>query len=353
MPSNGQLYCWLDQEYSTSLSSDYWNAWAHYIAEYDFAGLGTYPLYPCLYCDPYSPYPNCSTIAKVHRVDVSGGRQSGHVVNCRGVCRQLRRGSRRGRGEQAVLRRTGSGWRYGYSARAADAAEPVEACRTGGGRRGVRDGRTRMQRSGAGARRRRSGLVRGGVLRAAGVCARQTGPWRLRVYQMAPGTGNGAAEPAAWRALVRSAVLFAAGIVDVIAPARTGGAHYRAWFGGGMLAGGTILLVLSMRMPVRTPVCRRPLLRRMRATLRMLAGHEMFTAMAASVGPFGPVARYRRTGCTDEFWFSAAAGQGQAVVFRVSHAAPSGRLAVHASLRDGRTPATWPARAISVQKLAG
>ena len=162
-----------------------------------------------------------------------------------------------------------------------------------------------------------------------------------------------APEPATWRAMVRSGVLFATGIVDVIAPASAEGAYHRAWFGGGMLAGGTVLLLLSMRMPVRTPVCRRPLLRRMRATLRVLAGHEMFTAMAASVGPFGPVARYRRTGCTDEFWFSAAAGQGQAVVFRVSHEAPSGRLAVHASLRDGRTPATWPARAVSVQDLPG
>ena len=64
LPANNQLYCWLDQEYSTSLSPAYWNAWANYIAERDFDGLGTYPLYPCLYCDPYSPYPNCTTIAK-------------------------------------------------------------------------------------------------------------------------------------------------------------------------------------------------------------------------------------------------------------------------------------------------
>jgi hypothetical protein len=63
LPANGQLYCWLDQEYSTSLSLDYWNGWADYIANYNFADLGTYPLYPCLYCDPYSPYPNCSTLA--------------------------------------------------------------------------------------------------------------------------------------------------------------------------------------------------------------------------------------------------------------------------------------------------
>ena len=46
LPVNGQLYCWLDQEYSTSLSSSYWNAWASYIANYNFAGLGTYPAVP-------------------------------------------------------------------------------------------------------------------------------------------------------------------------------------------------------------------------------------------------------------------------------------------------------------------
>jgi hypothetical protein len=69
LPVGGQLYCWLDQEYSTSLSPSYWNAWANYIADYNFAGLGTYPLYPCLYCAPYSPYPNCSTVAKSRGVD--------------------------------------------------------------------------------------------------------------------------------------------------------------------------------------------------------------------------------------------------------------------------------------------
>ncbi len=70
LPSNARLYCWLDQEYSTSLSTAYWNAWANYIADYDFAGLKTYPLYPCLYCSPWSPYPNCSTIARARGINV-------------------------------------------------------------------------------------------------------------------------------------------------------------------------------------------------------------------------------------------------------------------------------------------
>ncbi len=162
-----------------------------------------------------------------------------------------------------------------------------------------------------------------------------------------------APEPATWRPMVRGGMLFGVGIVSVIVPVGTAGAPYLAWFGAGMLAGGTVLVLLSMPVPVRTPVCRRALWRRMRGTLRVLAGHEIFAAMAVSAGPFEPVARYRRTGCTDEFWFTAAAGPpSQAVVFRVSHTAHDGRLAVHASLRDGRTPGTiWLARAVKVQDL--
>ena len=99
------------------------------------------------------------------------------------------------------------------------------------------------------------------------------------------------------------------GIAYMLVSADAANAPRRDWFGGGVVAGGAVLVLLSMRMPVRTPVCRRPLWHRTRTTLRALASHEMFAAMAASAGPFGPVARYRRTGCTDEFWFTAAAGQ--------------------------------------------
>lgn len=157
-------------------------------------------------------------------------------------------------------------------------------------------------------------------------------------------------EAVTWRALARSGMLFGAGIAHAIVPANVTGASSRAWFAAGILAGGTVLALLSVSMPMLTPVCRRPLWRRMRTTLNMLAGHEIFTAMAASAGPFEPVAWYRRTGCTDEFWFPPAAGQGrQAVIFRVSHTAPGGRLAVHASRLDGQTRGTtWPVQAVSV-----
>jgi hypothetical protein len=62
LPNNGELYVWLDQEASTSLSLAYWNGWADYLGLYDWEGTGSLPLYPCLYCNPDSPPPNCSTI---------------------------------------------------------------------------------------------------------------------------------------------------------------------------------------------------------------------------------------------------------------------------------------------------
>ncbi len=166
-------------------------------------------------------------------------------------------------------------------------------------------------------------------------------------WRTTPGT---AAEAVTWRTMTRSGMLFGAGIAYMVVSAAAANAPRGDWFGGGVAASGIVLVLLSMPVPVRTPVCRRPLWRQMRTTLRALTSHEMFAAMAASAGPFESVARYRRTGCADEFWFRAVTGQdSQAVVFQVHQAVPGARLAVHTSLRDVRTPGTsWPARAITV-----
>jgi hypothetical protein len=166
-------------------------------------------------------------------------------------------------------------------------------------------------------------------------------------WRTAPET---AAEAVTWRAIARSGMLLGAGIAYMIVSADAANAPRWGWFGGGVVASGTVLVLLSVHMPVRTPVCRRPLWRQTRTTLRVLASHEMFAAMAASAGPFEPVARHRRAGCTDEFWFTAVTGRdSQAVVFQVHQAVPGARLAVHTSLRDARTPGmSWPARAITV-----
>ena len=166
-------------------------------------------------------------------------------------------------------------------------------------------------------------------------------------WRTAPET---AAEAVTWRAMARSGMLLGAGVAYMIVSADAANPPRWDWSGGGVVASGTVLVLLSVHMPVRTPVCRRPLWRQTRATLRVLASHEMFAAMAASAGPFEPVARHRRTGCTDEFWFTAVTGQErQAVVFQVHRAVPGARLAVHTSLRDARTLGTnQRARAIAV-----
>jgi hypothetical protein len=163
-------------------------------------------------------------------------------------------------------------------------------------------------------------------------------------------TTETAAEAPAWRAMARSGTLLGVGVAYTVVSIGAGNAPRQYWFGAGVVAGTTVLVLLSMPKPVRTPVCRRPLWHETRTTLRALASHESFAAMADSAGPFGPVARYRRAGCTDEFWFTVPAGQGsQAVVFRVNWAAPGARLAVHMSLRDvPASEASWPARTITV-----
>ena len=159
-----------------------------------------------------------------------------------------------------------------------------------------------------------------------------------------------AAEALTWRAMARSGMLLGIGIAYMVISVDAANAPRRYWFGAGVAAGVTVLVLLSMPGPVRTPVCRRPLWRTTRTTLRALASHEMFAAIADSAGPFGPEAWYRRTGCTDEFWFAALTGQdSQTVVFQVHRVAPGARLAVHASMRDARTAGTSrPTRAVTV-----
>ena len=171
--------------------------------------------------------------------------------------------------------------------------------------------------------------------------------WRAASRTAASGT---AARAPDWRAVARGAVLLGVGLAYAVVGAGVADAPRPYWwFGGGVAAGITVLVLLSVPGPVRTPVCSRPLWRRTSATLRALASHETFAAMAGSAGPFGRVVRYRRLGCTDEFWFTVPPGQGsQAVVFRVRRVSPGARLAVHTSLRDiTPTNANLPARAIA------
>jgi hypothetical protein len=147
-----------------------------------------------------------------------------------------------------------------------------------------------------------------------------------------------ASRTVSWREIARSAVVLGAGLAAAIpaSPGPVGAGEYsRAWFYVGLLAGGVVLVVLSVPALGRTPLCHRPLWRPARATLRELTGHGVFLAMAESAGPLGLPARHQRAGCADEFWFTTADGGGdqRAVVFQVRHTSAEGALAVQASLR--------------------
>ena len=169
-------------------------------------------------------------------------------------------------------------------------------------------------------------------------------------------TAETAADSVTWRSVARGALLFAVGAADALVRADAAAASQRGWFMAGIITGGIVLVGLSVRMPLRTPFCRRPLLRRTQAMLGALARYETFAAMAASAGPFSPVVRHRRTGCSDEFWFTPTDGHAsRAVIFRVNHSVNSPLPAVHISLSDSLAPAvSWPDRTVTISgRLAG
>jgi hypothetical protein len=184
-----------------------------------------------------------------------------------------------------------------------------------------------------------------------------------RVHRVPGGCGciewRAAPVPAAgtvtWRELARGALVAVAGVAGAVLLRGQAGAFGRPWFWAGVAAGGAVLVVLSLRVLPRTPVCRRPVWFPARVTLRALAGHGVFAAMAGSAGPFGPVVRYRRAGCSQEFWFTpllppaAERDRARAVVFRVRHMAPGEDLAVQASVRDVPAAGDWPDRAIAAR----
>ena len=149
-------------------------------------------------------------------------------------------------------------------------------------------------------------------------------------------TAKATAKTVTGRAMIRAALLCAAGIAEVMAPTAGAGVYRHASCWAGVLTAGVVLVLLSTRAAVRTPVCHRPIWRPAHASLRALTGHEVFAAMASAAGPLGPEVSHRRAGCADEFWFPVAGGDdGKAVVFRVDSTGPDGSLTVHAMVRAG------------------
>jgi hypothetical protein len=169
-------------------------------------------------------------------------------------------------------------------------------------------------------------------------------------------SGQAAAGMVSGREMARGALVAVAGVGGAVFLRGEAGAFGRPWFWAGVAAGGAVLILLSTRTLPRTPVCRRPVWFPARAALRALAGHGVFEAMAESAGPFGPVVRYRRAGCSEEFWFTplppapGQVGRGpRAVVFQARYAAPGGGLAVQASVRNAPAAGDWPDRAIGAR----
>ena len=91
-----------------------------------------------------------------------------------------------------------------------------------------------------------------------------------------------------------------------------------------------------------------------RATLNTLAGHEIFGSDGRLSRPFEPVVWYRRTGCTDEFWFPSLTGQSsQAVVFRATQRPAGGWPYMPRCRTAGREGRPRPGRARQRAKPAG
>lgn len=126
-----------------------------------------------------------------------------------------------------------------------------------------------------------------------------------------------AADNISVRDVIRAAVLATVGVAGGV---RVGGNHQTfgmgIWFLLGFLGLSAALAALSA-LPLRRP-CNRPLLSPVRGTLRALASHQVYAAMAEAVGPFAAEVGHRRAGCDDEFWFVPESG-GVPVVFSVGH----------------------------------
>jgi hypothetical protein len=63
LPTNGQLYCWLDEEPGVTLSSAYYGGWSRSIDGWNWKRNGTFPLFPCLYVRPCDGFNGCLAAA--------------------------------------------------------------------------------------------------------------------------------------------------------------------------------------------------------------------------------------------------------------------------------------------------
>lgn len=153
------------------------------------------------------------------------------------------------------------------------------------------------------------------------------------------------------RAVVRACVLIAAGVVEAAAGIPTPGTLIGTGTGMDRATAAAVALVafallVSVDLEWRTPRCRRPLWFSRRRAVAELRMHGVYQAMAASAGPLGDRAAYRRAGCVDEFRFAITDDEDRLVTFRVSRTGPAGALTVRASIEAApiKTVATVPSR---------
>jgi hypothetical protein len=103
---------------------------------------------------------------------------------------------------------------------------------------------------------------------------------------------------------------------------------------GYAVALGTLVVLAGADLDMRTPRCGRALLFPTRRALGEVTAHGVYLAMARSLGTSGGPVAFRRTGCSDEFWFPApgTGPDGPRYLAISAGRTASGALAVKAGL---------------------
>lgn len=121
-----------------------------------------------------------------------------------------------------------------------------------------------------------------------------------------------------------------------------------------------LALLVLIDLELHTPRCRRALLFSTRTTLAEVTGHDLYKAMAASLGAEGERVLFRRLDCIDEFWFPAGvSGSDDVARYLTIDAArtASGALALRASVAEHVPPGGFrllrPRRPLAVRRGSG
>jgi hypothetical protein len=133
--------------------------------------------------------------------------------------------------------------------------------------------------------------------------------------------------------MVRADLVLAAGVADLWAGSPRRSYWASPWFGLGVLAGGVLLIALTVRVTPRSPGCRRHLLWPTRDALRALTRHPVFEVVTGT-GTMPPRSAFthHRDGCADLFYLPEP-DSGEGTMFEVSRNA-DGSVGVRAEVRN-------------------